>query len=299
MSPGSKQYVGRFAPSPTGKLHFGSLVAALASFLDARSAQGRWLVRMEDLDPPREAPGAAEAILSAIDAHGLHWDGEVEYQSRRTGVYQDVLDGMLARGRVYPCSCSRQRLSQMPNGYDGYCLEHPPASGVPVAYKYNIGRLQLLLDDRVQGGVKETLDGPKDDFILKRKDNFFAYQLAVVVDDWQQGITHIVRGSDLLSSTGRQICLFKELNAELPSYAHIPVVENSLGQKLSKQNHAQALDDGDALANLFEALRFLGQSPKRELLDASIEEIVTWAVGQWQIENVPKQMGYHFFRQSH
>ncbi|WP_317931832.1 tRNA glutamyl-Q(34) synthetase GluQRS [Halioxenophilus sp. WMMB6] len=286
----ASHYVGRFAPSPTGPLHFGSLIAALASFLDARAAGGRWLVRMEDLDPPREQPGASNLILAALAGHGLAWDGEVVYQSQRHERYRAALQKLQAAGRLYACACSRQRLLTLAQGYDGFCLKHPPKPGQPVAIKCKVGRFAWRFEDRVQGEMAESLQSPQDDFVLLRKDGLFAYQLAVVVDDHDQGVTDIVRGSDLLDSTVRQACLYSLLDYPKPSYAHLPVAENRQGQKLSKQNHAPALVVDQASNNLVSALIFLNQQPPRDLRQGSVDEIIRWAIGHWQIDRVPKQM---------
>ncbi len=294
VSSNNRPYIGRFAPSPTGRLHFGSLVAAVASFLDARAASGKWLLRIEDLDPPREQQGAALAIIESLTIHGLHWDGEIFWQSRRLALYQSVLNDCLAE-RIYPCACSRQRLAQLTAGYDGYCLQHPPAADQPVAYKMKVDDFSYRFIDGVQGEQHEHLQSPRDDFVLKRKDGLFAYQLAVVVDDWQQGVNRVVRGSDLLSCTARQACLFGALKAEIPHFSHVPVVQNAGGQKLSKQNLARELNNQQPVINLFAALDFLGQNPPQELIGESasgdVGALLNWAVDHWQLDKVPKTMG--------
>jgi len=286
----ASNYIGRFAPSPTGPLHLGSLVAALASFLDAKANQGQWLLRMEDIDPPREQPGASDQILSTLERHGLAWDGEVWFQSTRTEVYRQALQSLRADNRIYACSCSRQRLSKLTEGYDGFCLNHPPIFGDPAAWKFKVGDFQFEFADRVQGQLSEHLLTPRDDFVLWRKDDLVAYQLAVVVDDLAQGVTHVVRGSDLLDSTARQACLITAFGATPPQYCHVPVVVKSNGQKLSKQNHARAIDDRLAAENLYRALQCLQQRTESDLVKASPEEILAWAISQWDVSRLPRQL---------
>lgn len=284
-------YIGRFAPSPTGALHFGSLVTALASFLDARAHGGMWLLRLEDLDPPREEPGASDLILEALRAHGLAWDGEVTWQSKRHPLYQKVLEDLDQSQQTYACACSRQRLQSLAGRYDGHCLHTKPKPGQPVAIKLKVGQATIDYIDRVQGPQTEPLTSPADDFVLRRKDHLFAYQLAVVVDDFKQGVTHVVRGSDLLDSTAKQIRLQQLLGYPTPRYAHLPVVLGDCGQKLSKQNLAEPLDLGRARDNLLRALGFLGQSPCGSLSRASVAEVLDWAVGYWFMDRVPKHLG--------
>ena len=283
--------VGRFAPSPTGPLHFGSLVAALASFLDAKQQQGQWLVRIEDIDPPRELAGAGDAILAALLAHGLQWDGELVYQSQRTDHYQSALQQLSAQGYTYACSCSRQRLASLPKGYDGHCLTHPPQPGEAAAIKLKTGKFACAFGDIFQGPQQQPLLGPADDFVLWRKDGLVAYQLAVVVDDIAQGVNTVVRGSDLLSSTSKQILLARLLGSQEPVYGHLPVVKNQTGQKLSKQNHAPAIDINTPQANLWQALHFLRQSPPPELERQPVAALLRWGVEHWQRHNIPAFLG--------
>lgn len=294
ISASSPQYTGRFAPSPTGPLHFGSLVSALASYLDAKSHGGQWLVRIEDIDPPREQVGASESILAALINHGLQWDGEVLYQSKRYPQYRQALHQLVQRGHVYPCSCSRQRVAALSDGYDGHCLAHPPTSGEPVAMKMNSHDFLFTFNDTIQLNQQQSLRSPKDDFVVWRKDDLVAYQLAVVVDDIAQGVTHILRGSDLFDSTVRQALIWQLLGHSAPVYGHIPVVENELGQKLSKQNHAKALDINNPAKNLYHALLFLRQSPPDELIGWSVEQSLSWACQHWNIKRVPKQRGSYY-----
>lgn len=291
MASSISHYVGRFAPSPTGPLHFGSLVTALASYLEAKCQQGQWLVRIEDIDPPREQPGASQLILTALQIHGLHWDADVMFQSERIPAYRQALQRLQADNQVYACACSRQRLSTLPNGYDGYCLAHPPSTSVAVAFKLKCGSVQYTFTDQVQGEQHPSLCAPRDDFVVWRKDGLVAYQLAVVVDDIAQNVSHIVRGYDLFDSTVRQARLWQLLGAQPPQFAHLPLVENERGQKLSKQNHAAALDLTTPEHNLVQALHFLGHSPPGGLLQATVKEILDWALGHWDIARLRKQTG--------
>lgn len=286
-------YIGRFAPSPSGPLHFGSLVTALASYLDAKSNNGQWLVRMEDLDPPREQPGAAEAILHCLDSHGLHWDGEVMYQSRRHQAYQDCIDYLIERGWVYPCGCSRQDLAAMGGIYNGRCRNRKVDLAQPHSLRlklYDIPNYpcadEIRFHDLIQGSQVQNLRTQAGDQILKRRDGFYAYQLAVVVDDIAQGITHVIRGSDLLEVTGRQLFFFGLLGAPLPAYGHVPLAVQANGQKLSKQNHAKAIIPQEASRNLWRGLEFLGQNPPADLADASTREILDWGLHHWRREDI-------------
>lgn len=282
-------YIGRFAPSPTGPLHFGSLVSALASYLDAKANGGKWLVRMEDLDPPREQPGAASAILQSLDDHGLHWDGEVIYQSQRHHAYQTCLDALLQAELAYPCTCSRQDLTAMGGIYDGRCRNRQVDSAQICSLRLKLYDLPdrvtpdlIQFEDLIQGPQTQNLRSQAGDQILKRRDGFFAYQLAVVVDDIAQGITHIIRGSDLLEVTGRQLFFFDLLGAPKPQFGHVPLALQANGQKLSKQNHAKAIDSTRANRNLWQGLVFLGQNPPAGLADASTTECLDWALHNWQ-----------------
>ncbi|WP_439133231.1 tRNA glutamyl-Q(34) synthetase GluQRS [Pseudomaricurvus sp.] len=286
-------YIGRFAPSPTGELHRGSLLTAVASYLDARQQQGQWLVRMEDLDPPREQPGAADSILRSLEAHQLYWDGEVMLQSQRLEAYQQALEQLEQQGLTYPCNCTRQRLKSLPQtpAYDGHCRRHPPHKP-PYAIRVEVpdGQAGLMsFEDGFQGWQEEQLSDSVGDFVILRKDGLFAYQLAVVVDDIAQGITHILRGSDLLDSSGRQLYLFKQLGQTPPQMAHLPVIVNSDGQKLSKQTFAEPLDSRHAPDNLFLALQQLGQNPPAELR-GDCAELLEWSIPRWDRNQVPKGM---------
>jgi glutamyl-Q tRNA(Asp) synthetase len=262
------EYTGRFAPSPSGPLHAGSLVAALASYLDARAHQGRWLLRMEDIDEARTVPGAADAILHALSIFGMRHDGEVIVQSRRKAVYQAAFERLA--GHVYPCGCTRKEIADSRLGiaadgaaiYPGTCREGLATGKTPRALRLRVpghGEPEeaVTFEDRWLGPVTQHLASEVGDFVLKRADGYWAYQLAVVVDDAEQQVTHIVRGTDLLDSTGRQIYLQRLLGFSTPSYMHVPVVVNAAGEKLSKQTGAQALDLNNPLAELLRAARFL------------------------------------------
>jgi glutamyl-Q tRNA(Asp) synthetase len=263
-------YVGRFAPSPTGPLHFGSLVAALASYMEARSAKGKWLLRMEDLDKPREQPGAADAILRALDAFGLHWDGAVEYQSRRTALYQAALDRLKAY--TYPCGCTRREMADsalaIDGGrvYGGDCRGGLSAGKTARAIRIK-AQGHISFTDRAQGAQTQALERDIGDFVLWRADGQFAYQLAVVIDDAAQAVTDVVRGADLLDSTARQIYLQQRLGLPTPGYLHIPVAVNAAGEKLSKQTGAQAIDCARPGQTLRRAFVFLGQAATEDLAE--------------------------------
>ena len=263
-------YTGRFAPSPTGPLHFGSLVAALASWLDARAARGRWLVRIEDLDAPRVQPGAADGILRSLERLGLHWDGEVLYQSRRAPLYREAVEKL--RQNVYWCGCTRREIADSSLGlaadgaqiYPGICRQGLPAGKAPRALRVRISNQGVFFHDRVQGPREQNLERDVGDFVLVRADGLFAYQLAVVVDDAAQGVTDVVRGADLLDSTTRQIYLQRLLGLPSPRYLHVPVVLDAAGEKLSKQAGADAV----SAADLRKALGFLGQPQTDDLEQA-------------------------------
>ena len=289
MSRSAAPYRGRFAPSPTGPLHLGSLIAALASYLDARQQGGSWLVRMEDLDPPREEPGAAERILQSLELHGLSWDEELLWQGHREDAYQEALAKLATTGRLFRCDCTRAML-----GAGGACRGRCQARQQQIVQPFSL-RVSVPSDhcivcsDGLQGEQRNPLGEVLPDFVVKRKDGLNAYQLAVVVDDAYQGITHVVRGSDLLDSTPRQIYLQQLLQQPTPSYCHLPVITNELGQKLSKQNLAPALDDERATDNLRAALRFLRQPAPPSGL-AATRQILAFAVDHWDLQQVPRAL---------
>ncbi len=301
-------YVGRFAPSPTGPLHFGSLVAAAASYCDAKANSGKWLVRMEDVDKPREMAGAADDILRTLEAFGFEWDGEVVYQSQRDDIYEHHLQHLKRNDFIYACTCSRKEIadSAINIGIDGAiyprtCFnktdisntreKHASASPMGTAsWRINVDYAGLIaFNDAIQGNISQQLAHDVGDFILKRKDGLFAYQLAVVVDDALQGITHIVRGADLLDSTPRQIYLQQLLGVTTPFYAHVPVVVNANGEKLSKQTLAIPITPENAPTLVLEALRFLGQAIPVEIKNATLAEVWRWAIAHWQLEKISRQ----------
>ena len=292
-------YRGRFAPSPTGPLHFGSLLAALGSCLEARQNQGAWLLRIEDIDLPRNVHGAAEDIRKTLEAFGFEWDGEPLWQSRRTAAYAAALEQLRQQGLVYPCACSRREIADSASraaidgglAYPGTCRSGLTAGRQPRAWRLRVDQRETRFEDRIQGCVAQHLETDVGDFVLLRADGIYAYQLAVVVDDAEQGITDIVRGADLLASTPRQIWLQHCLGLPTPGYAHLPVATNAAGEKLSKQTLAPALDPATAAGTLRRALDFLGQNPPAELADGSIAEIWHWAVLHWRIDSVPRQPG--------
>jgi glutamyl-Q tRNA(Asp) synthetase len=248
-------YIGRFAPSPTGPLHAGSLVAAMASFLDARAHDGAWLLRIEDIDPPRAVVGASEQIVELLAAFGFQWDGPIEYQSRRTPAFQAAFDQLLADGHVYGCGCSRREIGD--GIYPGTCRMGIPAGLQPRAYRVRSAGQIIVWQDRLTGTCHDALDQQSGDFVIKRADGLWAYQLAVVVDDGLQVVSHVVRGDDLKESTARQIHLQQLLGIPRPSYLHVPVVKADDGQKLSKQTGAPALNRHDALPALRQAAQHL------------------------------------------
>jgi glutamyl-Q tRNA(Asp) synthetase len=303
-------YRGRFAPSPTGPLHFGSLVAALGSYLDAKYHHGTWLVRMEDLDPPRCTPEAADDILRILDVYGLHWDGEVIYQSQRTSAYEEALVQLRNIGAGYPCCCTRKEIADSAlHGiegpvYPGTCRNGIPAGrearawrvrtdsspfDIAIRLSHQAGKSLVIsangsvgFEDALQGRITQHMENDIGDFVVRRADGLFAYQLAVVVDDAFQHITHIVRGADLLQSTPRQIYLQKLLGLPTPHYLHLPVVVNAQGEKLSKQTLAEPINKDKVTTTLFDALLFLQQSPPSQLRSGNLDEILAWAVHHWQ-----------------
>ncbi|WP_107986371.1 tRNA glutamyl-Q(34) synthetase GluQRS [Neisseria mucosa] len=286
-------YIGRFAPSPTGLLHIGSLLTALASYADARANRGKWLVRMEDLDPPREMPGAAAHILHTLEAFGFEWDGEVVWQSRRHSLYRDALGRLKEKGLLYPCYCSRKdwqaAAAQGADGfvYNGRCRrpEDRPHTDKPPAWRIRVNDETIGFDDGIVGHYAQNLARDIGDFVLLRADGFWAYQLAVVADDADQGITHIVRGQDLLVSTPRQIYLQRCLGFATPHYAHLPLLVNKHGQKWSKQTLAPALDENHKEQLLRQVLQYLNLPPAPEV--SRPQALLSWAIEHWQPHKIP------------
>jgi len=287
-------YRGRFAPSPTGPLHFGSLVAAVASFVDARAQGGSWLVRMEDLDPPRVVPGAADDILRTLEAFGLHWDETVVYQSARHAAYEAALQRLEARGAIFPCACTRKEIADSalgPDGtpiYPGTCRNGLPPGKTGRAIRVLVDDAVIRFVDRLQGEVVQELARSVGDFVVRRADGVYAYQLAVVVDDAWQGVTDVVRGADLLDSTPRQIHLQRLLDLPTPRYLHVPVATNARGEKLSKQTLAAPVDAKRPGCGLTAALDFLGHPVPDALRGAPPADILDWAVAHWNPAALPR-----------
>ena len=281
-------YVGRFAPSPTGRLHMGSMVAALASWLDARSRGGTWLLRVEDLDPPREVPGAADDILRTLEAFGLTWDGEVVYQSDRHALYSEALESLKRDGHAFGCICTRKDLAStaVDGLYPGTCKAGLPEGETPRSWRFDMPKAVQRWEDHGRGPSSVAGDS-MGDFVLKRADGHWAYHLAVVVDDADQGVTHVVRGADLWTSTAAHMALQQALNLHTPEYVHVPLVKNDLGQKLSKQTRAQPVSPRDAANVLTKACQALGQPiPDVDSPHAMLQEaLASWDVSKLR-ENV-------------
>jgi len=288
-------YRGRFAPSPSGPLHFGSLVAALGSYLDARANGGQWLLRIEDVDGPRTVPGAADDIRRTLEAFGFEWDGEVLVQSERIDFYHAALVRLQVDGNAYPCACSRSEIAAAASVvavdgglvYPGTCRAGIGAGRAARSWRLRVPDREISFVDRVQGPARQNLQREVGDFVLLRADGQYAYQLAVVVDDAAQGINAVVRGVDLLDSTPRQIWLQECLGAPAPSYAHLPVVVNVAGEKLSKQTLAAAARPAGDSALLARASGFLGHPVPAEVRAAPVADFWSWAISCWSIDRVP------------
>ncbi|MGZ8907645.1 MAG: tRNA glutamyl-Q(34) synthetase GluQRS, partial [Methylobacter sp.] len=274
--------IGRFAPSPTGPLHLGSLYTALAGFLQARSQQGLWLLRIDDLDTPRNVKGSADAILKTLEVFGLHWDGEVYYQSRHIDVYNDIINDLQRNKLVYPCTCSRKTLAANDGGlaqtdiYPGICRDRQTLPDGPHALRVKTDNRIIAFQDELQGLISHNLAEQDGDFVVKRKDRIIAYQFAVVIDDDRQRVNHIVRGFDLLDATPKQIYLQQLLGLATPRYMHVPVIVDEQGYKLSKQTQATAVDLTAPHRVIFDLLVLLKQNPPIELRQASVSELLSW-----------------------
>jgi glutamyl-Q tRNA(Asp) synthetase len=299
MNFSTSSYRGRFAPSPTGPLHFGSLVAATASLLDARAQGGEWLLRIEDLDAPRCSTAAADGILRTLEVFGFAWDGAVTWQSRRGEAYRAAFDRLRVAGRVFPCACTRKELADSvltatltPDGaarYPGTCRTGLPTGRAARSWRLRVDETtRIAFDDALQGHIVSDLAREAGDFVLRRADGLFAYQLAVVVDDAAAGVTRVVRGADLLASTPRQIFLQQCLGLPTPSYAHLPVAVDAAGEKLSKQTLAAPLDSARPGPALHAVLRFLGQAPPDALARADVATLWAWAQAHWRWQQVPR-----------
>ena len=279
-------YVGRFAPSPSGHLHFGSLVTALGSFLQAKSQGGQWLLRIEDIDPPREIAGASDSIMRCLEAHHLFWDGEVVYQSHRSDLYNAKIQYLTEQGLTYHCQCSRAQLAKLKLGRSCVCAnQNLSFKNSAIRFKHHNMHQQFY--DELLGPVDFHKIEIQSQFTIKRKDALFAYQLAVVVDDIQQGITEVARGADLLDATVFQLALYQAFDSPAPKFLHFPVVVSESGKKLSKQNHAYKLNINDARTNLINALEFLGLSLIKELKQGSAQNILNWAIREWDLSKIP------------
>lgn len=289
-------YRGRFAPSPSGLLHFGSLIAALASFLDAKHNHGKWLIRVEDIDPPRQQQGASKAILQTLEHYGLHWDEQVLYQSQQSQYYEEILSSLTKQQLSYRCDCTRANIKANGGIYQGHCRTRALAlqnTAQNTAIRVINDDAISHYHDLIQGDVycDQALAG--EDFIVKRKDGLYAYQLAVVADDIYQNISHVIRGCDLLEPTARQLSFYKILHNNLlpnqaPKYGHVPLAITEQGYKLSKQNKAPAIDNHKPVPSLLSALQFLGQQPDPSLKDANRDELLAWAIQHWSRTKVPK-----------
>ena len=323
-TPPNLKYIGRFAPSPSGRLHFGSLVSAVASYCDAKAHRGKWLVRIENLDPPREETCASQFILNSLESHGLFWDDTALYQSQRLGAYQESFEDL--NESIYACGCTRQRILSLNGRYDGHCQQHTPASNTAVAWRLNTKQHPHLLnlsenfEDIFLNHQHLALDA-MGDFMIRRKDTLFSYQLAVAIDDLFQQITHVIRGQDLIDSTYKQRYLLLLLQSPqfrhhtepdnrklslierdvLPQYGHTPLALGNDGHKLSKQAKAKPIDDSHCAKNLMAALAFLGHPPPNIFLTDPLTkhlagsddqhlciEILNWAIANWTRDKVPK-----------
>ncbi|OAI05756.1 glutamyl-Q tRNA(Asp) ligase [Methylomonas methanica] len=284
--PKSAPYIGRFAPSPTGPLHLGSLYTALASYLDARQHNGLWLLRIDDLDTPRNMSGASDDILDCLQSFGLHWDGEVDYQSQHLDQYEQALVELQNRHALYPCTCSRSSLANSPLIYPGYCRAKAQSTDAPHALRVKSADISIHFIDALQGDITQNLASEHGDFIVKRKDGIIAYQLACVVDDQRQKVNRVVRGYDLLDSTPKQQYLQHLLGYPSPLYMHIPLIVDSEGNKLSKQTRAEAVSPNQAGPTLFLLLTLLKQNPPPDLRLAAIDSILEWAIEHWQTERL-------------
>ena len=292
-----KTYRGRFAPSPTGPLHFGSLIAAVGSYLQAKHQNGKWLVRIDDIDPPREQKGAVDNILTTLEGFGFEWDENVLFQSSRHLQYQEAVEHLIEQQLAYPCSCSRTSILKKTGQskgeiiYPGFCRNGPLSVNEKQEYSYRLrcNNDNIHFDDAVQGKQNFNLEKLSGDFILQRRDSYFSYHLASGIDDAEQNITEVVRGTDLLKSTPHQIHVQHMLGISSPEYCHLPIAVNNQGQKLSKQNQAKAINTQDSIILLFKTLKFLGQMPPIELLDGEQDDIWRWAKTHWQLGLVPKK----------
>ena len=289
-------YRGRFAPTPSGPLHFGSMVAAVGSYLDAKSGGGRWLLRIDDLDPPRVMPVAADAILRCLENFGMRWDEEVVYQSTRTEAYRDTLEHLRGRKLVYSCGCSRKDVEEAAIAagidgpvYPGTCRNGMPAGHTTRSLRVRTDDIAIEFEDQLQGRVRQQLATEIGDFVLRRADGAFSYHLACAVDDAHAGITHVVRGADLIASTPRQIYLQRLLGLPTPEYLHLPVAVNANNEKLSKQTLARSVDSGRPAATLARILQFLGHAPPPEMAGEDVKALWAWGIENWRRGLLPRR----------
>ncbi|MEJ2142358.1 MAG: tRNA glutamyl-Q(34) synthetase GluQRS [Gammaproteobacteria bacterium] len=303
MSSNNRQnYLGRFAPSPTGPLHFGSLIAAVGSYLQAKHQQGQWQLRIEDIDPPREVEGASESIIHMLDKYGFEWDGEIIYQHQRRELYQDYLEQLITEEWVFPCTCSRKEIVQHQKQtnrliYPGTCRNKKQAGQHQYAQRVKAHQGEVNFSDAIQGHQRFSLESDIGDFVVKRADGLYSYQLSVAIDDAITGVTEVVRGTDLLDSTPRQIHLQHLLGLSTPRYAHLPVATNHQGQKLSKQTFAKPLSDKNVTETLWKVLNVLGQNPEEDLKTSPLKEFWDWAIANWDSQNIPKRNSFVYHAQ--
>lgn len=281
------RYRGRFAPTPSGPLHFGSIIAAVGSYLQARHNQGEWHVRIEDIDQPRTDPDATCSILMCLEKFGLHWDGDILYQSQRQDRYNEIIRQLEKAELVFPCACTRKQLPAGP--YPGNCRKGLPAGKTGRSLRMKSSDRIVSFTDAVQGGYQQNIKTEVGDFVIHRGDDIASYHLCVVADDHDTGITEIVRGLDLIDSTPRQIYLQQALGYNQPGYCHMPIAVNSDGNKLSKQTMAEPVEPENAEEILLAALKFLGQEPENALAGSPVDEILSWGVSHWQLSKIPKE----------
>ena len=284
----SQSYIGRFAPAPTGPVHFGTLIAAVGSYLQAKKNQGKWLLRMEDVDITRKVDGADTDILHTLESFGFEWDGAIIYQSRQTEYYEQALEQLVSESMIFPCTCSRKKLAETnSNIYPGFCR----SARLPVKSEHALrvlaDNINIEFNDAVMGSQIQNIEQQCGDFIIRRRDDLFAYQLAVVVDDALQNVTEVVRGADLLDSTARQIYLQQLLHYPTPDYCHLPLAVDAAGNKISKSEGAAKIDLKNKEKTLIDVLNFLGQQVPAELLKSNLEDIWMWAIINWNIKQVP------------
>ena len=278
-------YIGRFAPSPSGNLHFGSLVTALASYLVARQNKGKWLLRIDDIDKPRSKPDIDKAIMNTLQAHGLYWDDEVVYQSQRLDLYNEVLQRLSEHNRVYYCQCTRKEIKSKGEFYTGFCADKG-LTGSNLAIRFRNPGASNLLQDVLLEQHEIPLALLSEDFVLRRRDGIHGYHLVAVVDDITQGITQVIRGADLLFPSACQLLLYKVFEASAPEFLHVPVAVSRPGKKLSKQNHSPSLNNGEASDNLVNALGYLGAKTPEDLQLEPPSYILAWATDNWSWSKV-------------